>query len=125
IRINVDGDSLQLKIPKNFENKVLLDNIKRNKLELIEYVEKSKSRNNKLQTIPRSTGKFSKLTPSQLRLYLVQGLANTSNVYNIPFAYELNGKLDVLQLQKVFVELIQRHESLRTYFVLDENYEPI
>src|SRR5690606_27246375 len=79
----------------------------------------------KLQEIPQVNSKFSKLTPSQLRMFVAEGVTKGTNVYNIPFAYELKGELDVKQLQKAFVELIQRHESLRTSFSLDENHEPI
>lgn len=125
IRINVNGENLKLKTPKNFNNDSLLENIKKNKLELIDYVEKSKSKKNKLQEIPQVSSKFSKLTPSQLRMFVAEEVTKGTNVYNIPFAYELKGELDVKQLQKAFVELIQRHESLRTSFSLDENHEPI
>lgn len=125
IRIDLNGENLKLKIPKDFNNGSLLDDIKKNKPELIEYIEKSKSKNNTLKKIPQVNSKFSKLTPSQLRMFLAEGITKGTNVYNIPFAYELKGVLDVKQLQEAFVELVQRHESLRTYFVLDENHEPI
>ncbi|GAA4115499.1 hypothetical protein GCM10022393_15640 [Aquimarina addita] len=125
IRIDINRDNLKLKIPKDFTNDSLLKDIKKNKLALIDYVEKSKRKSNTLQEIPRVNSDFSKLTPSQLRMFLAEEVTKGTNVYNIPFAYELRGALDVKQLQKAFVQLIQRHESLRTYFVLDENHEPI
>ncbi len=126
IRINVNGDNLKLKIPKDFNNDSLLENIKRNKVELIDYVEKSRDKKDKFRNIPTSENRtFSRLTSSQLRLFAVEGLTKDANVYNIPFAYEINGSLDVKQMQNSFVELIQRHESLRTYFELDENHIPI
>ncbi|RBW63467.1 hypothetical protein DS884_00045 [Tenacibaculum sp. E3R01] len=125
IRINVNEENLKLKIPKGFNNDSLLENIKNNKLKLIDYVEKSKRKNNIFKEIPKVNSKSSKLTPSQLKMFLAEEVTKGTNVYNTPFAYELKGALDIKQFEKAFIELIKRHESLRTYFVLDNNHEPI
>lgn len=125
IRIDVKEANLKLQIPKDFYNDALLSNIKKNKAALINYVENSKSKSNKLKEIPQAEREFSRLTPSQMRMFLAEEVAKGNTVYNISFAYELTGNLDVKQLEKAFVQLIQRHESLRTYFVLDENYDPV
>lgn len=125
IRIDVKEANLKLQIPKGFYNDSLLEDIKKNKSALMDYVEKSKAKISNLQEIPRVNSEFSKLTPAQLSMYLAEGVSKGTNTYNIPFAYELKGKLDIDQLQKAFIALIQRHESLRTSFVLDENHEPI
>lgn len=116
---------MKLQIPKDFYNDALLNNIKKNKAELIDFVENSKSKNNKLKEIPRSNKKSSRLTPNQLRMFLAEGMTKGTNTYNIPFIYELRGALDINRLEKAFITLIQRHESLRTSFYLDENHEPI
>ncbi|MGO4876612.1 amino acid adenylation domain-containing protein [Pedobacter psychrotolerans] len=57
-----------------------------------------------------------KLSSPQLRLYLLHQFDKTSLAYNLLHALKLEGELNKSQLQKVFVELIHRHESLRTRF---------
>ncbi|WP_299135408.1 non-ribosomal peptide synthetase [uncultured Tenacibaculum sp.] len=125
IRVNLDGEDLKLKIPKGFNNKSLLDRIKVNKVEVVNYLNNVRSKKSDFQEISKANSNFSKLTPSQLRLFAAEGLNTDSNVYNTPFAYELRGELDIEQIQKSFVKLIERHASLRTRFILDENHEPI
>ncbi|TNE56377.1 MAG: amino acid adenylation domain-containing protein, partial [Bacteroidetes bacterium] len=56
------------------------------------------------------------LSPSQKRMYLLNSLESDSSVYNIPFAMNIRGKIDVQRLETIFQDLIQRHESLRTSF---------
>lgn len=125
IRIDVKEANLKLQIPKDFYNEALMANIKKNKAALIDYVENSKSKNSKLKEIPKAECEFSRLTPSQLRIFLAEGVTKGTTAYNVSFGYELIGKLDIQQLEKAFIQLIQRHEGLRTYFELDENYEPV
>src|SRR5262249_11892500 len=36
--------------------------------------------------------------------------------FNLPFAYRLQGRLNIPALQRSFVEIVRRHESLRTAF---------
>ncbi|SEO94846.1 surfactin family lipopeptide synthetase A [Flavobacterium sp. CF108] len=126
VHLSVEDGNLKLSVPDDFEENDLIDEIKKNKIELIDYIYESRTKNINSLEIPKKKNAVStKLTPPQARLYVLQGLAKDSNVYNIPFASELIGAVDVLQLQKAFIELIQRHESLRTSFLLDNNYEPI
>ncbi|CAC9975507.1 non-ribosomal peptide synthetase [Flavobacterium panici] len=126
VHLSVEDGNLKLSVPDDFEENDLIDEIKKNKIELIDYIHESRTKNINSLEIPKKKNAVStKLTPPQARLYVLQGLAKDSNVYNIPFASELIGAVDVLQLQKAFIELIQRHESLRTSFLLDNNYEPI
>ncbi|MCK5058674.1 MAG: amino acid adenylation domain-containing protein, partial [Candidatus Aminicenantes bacterium] len=56
------------------------------------------------------------LSSAQERLYLLQQMNMESTVYNIPFVALLEGDLDKEKLQETFLQLIERHESLRTTF---------
>jgi len=55
------------------------------------------------------------VTPTQSLLYAVC-MARKGVEYNLPFAFELRGDLDVPKLENVFRQLIERHEALRTSF---------
>ncbi|WNG47516.1 amino acid adenylation domain-containing protein [Archangium minus] len=54
------------------------------------------------------------LSFAQQRLWFLDQWQPQSALYNIPAALEMEGELDVGVLERSFMELVQRHESLRT-----------
>jgi acyl carrier protein len=62
--------------------------------------------------------KYYELSSAQQRLYIVQQMDENSTVYNMPAFFEVEGQPDKEKLDRVFRQLIQRHESLRTSFTL-------
>jgi len=52
----------------------------------------------------------------QKRLYIINQVAEKSTNYNIPSVVQLKGKVHKKRLDGVFLQLIERHESLRTSF---------
>ncbi len=60
------------------------------------------------------------LSPAQKRLYYFWELDKGSVAYNIPLALKVTGKLDREQLEPAFGILVNKHESLRTKFILDK-----
>lgn len=126
VRLSVENNNLKLSVPEGFQDNGLIEDIKENKNNLIKYINAIKKDKWTSRAIPRSMNSdITKLTPPQARLYVLHGFAEKSNVYNIPFACELKGIIDIPKLQKAFRELIQRHESLRTCFLLDKDYQPV
>ena len=57
---------------------------------------------------------------AQKRLWFLDQLIEHIALYNIPFALNLKGKLDIGALEKALNTLINRHESLRTIFSSEE-----
>ena len=57
---------------------------------------------------------------AQRSIYLTQRLDASSTGYNMPFAFELEGSLDIRRLEEAFHALIERHESLRTTLEVTE-----
>jgi amino acid adenylation domain-containing protein len=60
------------------------------------------------------------LTPSQKRFYLLYQLQPEKIGYNMPQVLEFRHKPEKAEFNRVFQELIQRHESLRTTFEMVE-----
>lgn len=58
------------------------------------------------------------LSFSQQRLWFLEQLEGSNAAYNMPCAIQLDGPLNLLALEHVFQNLRERHESLRTNFVL-------
>ncbi|MFW9264014.1 non-ribosomal peptide synthase/polyketide synthase [Nostoc sp. CALU 546] len=57
------------------------------------------------------------LSYAQQRLWFLDQLEPNSASYNIPFGLRLVGTLNVAALQQSLIEIIHRHEALRTNFV--------
>jgi amino acid adenylation domain-containing protein len=58
------------------------------------------------------------LSFSQQRLWFLNEFAPNSSTYNISIGVRLRGQLRIDLLEKVFTEIVRRHESLRTTFAI-------
>jgi amino acid adenylation domain-containing protein len=58
------------------------------------------------------------LSYAQQRLWFIHQLDPTSPAYNIPLAVRLTGQLDVAALRETIMEVVRRHETLRTTFAV-------
>ncbi|HYN22024.1 MAG TPA: amino acid adenylation domain-containing protein, partial [Thermoanaerobaculia bacterium] len=61
---------------------------------------------------------------AQQRLWFLDQLAPGSPVYNLPFAWRLRGPLETEALASAVAEIVERHESLRTTFAVEDR-EPV
>jgi hypothetical protein len=67
--------------------------------------------------IPRRSGSGpARLSFSQQRLWLLDRLSPGGVSYNVPYAYGLEGKLQLDALRNALAEIVRRHEILRTTF---------
>ncbi|MGZ4107685.1 MAG: non-ribosomal peptide synthetase, partial [Tumebacillaceae bacterium] len=60
------------------------------------------------------------LSFAQERLFVLDQMLSNKTVYNMPFAVRMRGALEVSALESALQEIIKRHESLRTTFVLQD-----
>ncbi len=58
--------------------------------------------------------------PGQNRLYIVQQFEPQQTHYNVPSLFHLRGQVDQVKLEQCLRQLVQRHESLRTSFVFQD-----
>ena len=65
---------------------------------------------------PAEKREYYKLSPAQKRLYILHQVEPDSIVYNMPQVVPFTYEPDKEKLNRVFKELIKRHESLRTSF---------
>ncbi|MGN8069356.1 amino acid adenylation domain-containing protein [Mucilaginibacter sp. 22184] len=64
------------------------------------------------------------LSSSQKRLYLLHQIEGSENSYNLPNAFWIQGDIDADRLEQCFIDLIARHEILRTAFTMRDG-EPV
>jgi amino acid adenylation domain-containing protein/non-ribosomal peptide synthase protein (TIGR01720 family) len=67
--------------------------------------------------LPRAENAELPLSYAQTRLWFIDQLNLNSASYNISIALHLQGNLNVAALEQSFIEIIHRHEALRTNFI--------
>jgi len=65
------------------------------------------------------------LSFSQQSLWLLDKINEGSNHYNLTSAFKLKGKVNYDALDRTFLTILQRHESLRSIFLVDASGEPV
>lgn len=60
------------------------------------------------------------LSFAQYRLWFIDQLNQGSSEYNLPSAFRIDGPLDLAVLDRVFTEIVRRHETLRTNFMVED-----
>jgi amino acid adenylation domain-containing protein len=91
--------------------------------ELAGYLKRSAQ--DKYSSIEPAPGKdYYALSPAQKRLYVLQQMDLESIGYNVPGIVEFEEKPDKERLENALEELVRRHESLRTSFVVIDD-EPV
>jgi len=114
LRIKFNGEALPDEI---------LRKIRENKEVLISYLRQQDDYGEEKGIYPAASKEDYVLSSSQRRLWVLSQLEGGNVAYNVPGAYELEGELDEDALEASFMELIARHESLRTVFVEREDGE--
>ncbi len=115
LKINFDGDQ----IPQD-----ILNELKLNKQKLIDHLKLIG--NNDYSAIPKISDnqKKYKVSSAQNRLWIVSQLKKASVAYNMPFSAALPKEYsDKELLNKSIRYVIERHESLRTIFKVEEDGE--
>jgi amino acid adenylation domain-containing protein len=76
-----------------------------------------------LLAVPRGAGELP-LSFAQQRLWLLDQLDPGTPAYNMPLPMRLTGRLRIDLLERVFAEVVRRHEALRTTFETRDS-EPV
>jgi tyrocidine synthetase III len=85
---------------------------------LCRYINNNSSEQTKPQALIQvmEQREYYSLSSAQQRLYILHHMDESSSRYNISATLMVTGNLETNKLEKVFNQLIQRHESLRTSF---------
>ncbi|RBL90280.1 non-ribosomal peptide synthetase [Chitinophaga flava] len=123
IQLKLSNGELSVKYQKGNIDKALLDEIGLHKADLINYLTALNLKT--VATIAPATLQADyPLSSSQHRLWVLSQFPESSVAYNMPGVYQFEGNLHIDTLNSAFNCLIDRHESLRTVFVQNEQGEP-
>ena len=119
----VDG-RLDISAPKGVMTKEILDEIKSNKQQVIEFITAYKGKKKNHHRIPKAEpAPFYELSFAQKRMWILSQFEEARAAYNMSEVYVLKGALDREVLENCFKALIERHEVLRTAFKEDAHDE--
>jgi amino acid adenylation domain-containing protein len=123
-QISLDGERLLVQAREGGIDERLRSLLKDHKENLIEYIRK------RTAVHPGGIPPLSEhsegyeLSSAQMRLWILSRFEDANIAYNMPACYLFDGDLDKGCLEQAFVNLIQRHEILRTIFKADAQGEP-
>ncbi|UAC49750.1 amino acid adenylation domain-containing protein [Bacillus aquiflavi] len=72
-------------------------------------------RKKQVKITPVENKKYYPASTSQKRLFIINQTSNTTN-YNMPGVFEINGAINKNEINKIFQQIIERHEAFRTSF---------
>ena len=121
IDVILNGQDLELQFDGDVIEEQILQQLQKNKAEIVSYLNKISGSNNTSNVSIPLLGIQSSytLSSSQLRMWILSHLDGDNTTYNMPGVYRFSGKVDVKELEFSFLELISRHEILRTVFKED------
>ncbi|MCP4151048.1 MAG: amino acid adenylation domain-containing protein, partial [bacterium] len=86
--------------------------------EISAYIQKTAVEERYASIQPQEKKEYYPLSSSQNRLYLLQEMTQENTAYNLPRLITFPGDTDIKKLEEIAAKLIERHESLRTSFLL-------
>lgn len=123
---NLGGHSLKAnmlvsKIHKHFEVELRLKDIfEHPTLEDLEQLIQTKEIKRFMAIAKAEKREFYPCSSAQQRMFVLHEIQPESIAYNMSGAFVVSGKIDLNRLNKAFLALIERHESLRTGFCVIE-----
>ncbi|RFM33506.1 non-ribosomal peptide synthase/polyketide synthase [Chitinophaga silvisoli] len=101
----------------------ILEKLKNNKVQLIEYLSRLNTEDPGQHILPANERAYYPLSSSQRRLWILSQFEDGNIAYNIPGTFVFEGALQTSALDYAFKALVARHEILRTVFREDETGE--
>lgn len=123
INFEVSQDKLLVKGDLSIVNEEQKQFLRENKEAIIALIQNQTRETITIQKVAKSVSL--PLSFSQQGLWLLDKINNGSSHYNLTSTFKLTGKINYEALNKTFNTILQRHESLRSYFFVDESGEPV
>ncbi|NND71102.1 MAG: amino acid adenylation domain-containing protein [Rhodothermales bacterium] len=121
VKVWVDGEKLRYRTADGTLPSELRECVKQYRQELIEFLQQDDPSLSKARAIT-PVDRDSKLPLSfvEERLWFISSLSHDKPVFQALNAYRITGQLDPVLLERSLLNLVSRHEILRTRYVLEE-----
>jgi len=123
ISFELAQDKLRVKGDLSILNEEDKQFLKEQKAAIVLLIEEQTREIPRIQKMDASTPKL--LSFSQQSLWLLDKINSGSNHYNLTSAFKLKGKVDYKALNQTCLTILQRHESLRSCFSVNQSGMPI
>ena len=125
LSVNENND-LVIRDSENALTPALINQIKTHKADILNTLKSNARYGNRVNAISRVSRELPlKLSSSQQRLWLLDKIDGGSTHYNMPASIKLTGTLNFDALRYAFIQIIERHEVLRTTLSAGEDGQPI
>jgi amino acid adenylation domain-containing protein len=126
ISLSIDGDELRCRARKGTLTRELTSELSARKADILQYLRRAEALTTTGGGLTERAPRDQPLLPSfgQQRLWFLDRLEGPSATYTMPMAVRLDGALDTRALERALLEIIRRHEVLRSNFVM-RGREPI
>lgn len=121
IELTLQEGKMKVNAPSGVMNASILEEIKLHKQSLIDYLTQVSGKENFSSISKVEKQAFYPLSSAQRQIFTLNKLNQKSLAYNMPKVLKWSGRLDFKKLADVFTKLIERHESLRTSFLLKDD----
>lgn len=119
VSLQLKDGQLSISAPEGVLTPELIQELKREKPAITSFLRHLQGGNyRKIKPVPQQ--EHYQLSHAQRRLWLMDQFGDTTAVYNIPMICNIRGNLDITAMEKAFLTVVQRHESLRTVFMLSD-----
>lgn len=124
----LENGSINLSVPKKFQNQDTKDFIVNNKNQIISILNENQifsiEKFLNVKILRDNTITHYPLSPSQERLWFIEQYEEGTNAFHIPELYELDANTDVEGLKYALQQIVSRHEVLRSTIELGEDQVP-
>lgn len=122
IVFSVIKNQLKIVAPENTISPDILEKLQFFKPHIINWLNKSEIANNTSLPVINRVDRASKhrASPGQEQIWLANRLHKTGDIYHFLRVIEFSGSLDIKIFDKIFTDIVQRHEALRTV-LFEEN----
>lgn len=121
IIITVKEDKIAVEDPNDVLTSQIIDELKSKRLEILDFFGSIKTKKESFIPISKApVSNYYPLSSAQQRMYFLYEFDKNGTTYNMPMFLKLEGNIDFYQLEKTFKKLVNRHESLRTIFELQD-----
>ncbi|PSL21505.1 non-ribosomal peptide synthetase [Chitinophaga ginsengisoli] len=119
ISLQLKDGQLSISAPEGVLTPELIQELKKEKPAITSFLRNLQGGNyQKIKPVPQQ--EHYQVSHAQRRLWLMDQFGDTTAVYNIPMICNIRGNLDIGAMEKAFQTVVQRHESLRTVFLLSD-----